>query len=185
VSGRRKPAVSGRRNPAAGFSLVELALAIGLAALLGGLGAALAPQGNPGLAAAGGELRAAVEQAFLLARARSGPVRLALGGHTPACARTCAGPGDGLEVLPLVLPRGVRWGVPDPGMPMPEGMARPRQAHLTGAAHPCISVTPRRTALAGVWFLTDGRDAVCLRLAGTGELQLLRWRRRTRQWRRC
>ena len=61
----------------------------------------------------------------------------------------------------------------------------PRQALLTGQAHPCIAVTPRRTALADVWFLTDGRDAVCLRLAGTGELTLLRWRRRTRQWRRC
>ena len=177
--------MSGGGGPDSGFNLAELAVALGLAALLGIVGVALAPQGNPGLAAAGGELRAAVEQAFLLAAARSRPVRLALGGHGPDCPGACAVLREGGEVLPLALPRGIRWGVPDPGMPLPEGMARPRQALLTGQAHPCIAVTPRRTALADVWFLTDGRDAVCLRLAGTGELTLLRWRRRTRQWRRC
>jgi hypothetical protein len=161
-----------------GHSLLELLLVLALAALLGLMGAAFRPQGSPGLGAVQGELRGAVEQAFLLARGRGRSVRLALGGHTPACGPA----GDCGEPAPLVLPRGVRWGVADPAMPMPEGMARPALAHLTGAAHPVVTVTPLGTALAAVWFLTDGRDAVCLRLAGTGEISLYRWRHRAARW---
>jgi hypothetical protein len=161
-----------------GHGLVELLLALALAALLGALGTAWMPQGSPGLTSVQGELRAAVEQAFLLARGRGREVRLALGGHTPACRH----PPDLGGVSPLVLPRGVRWGLPDPDMRLPDAMARPERAHLTGAAHPCLTVTPGGTAQAGAWFLTDGRDAVCLRLAGTGTLTLFRWRHRSGAW---
>lgn len=164
-----------------GFSLVELVLALGLATLLGVLGVAFRPQGSPGLAAAAGELRAAVEQAFLLARARDRSVRVALGGHGPACRDGHRGCG---EVLALTLPPGVRWGLPG-DVPLPPGMEATRRAQHTGQAHPCLTVSPGRSAEAGAWFLTDGRDAVCLRLSPFGELSLLRWSRRTRQWRRA
>jgi len=164
-----------------GFSLLELALVLFLAGLLTALGAAGMGRGHAALTAVQGELRAGVEQAFLLARARGRPVRLALGGHGAACGD----PGACGEPWPLTLPQGVRWGTPGPDLPLPPAMDPPVQALRTGWAHPVLSVTPRHTALAGVWFLTDGRDAVCLRLSPFGELSLLRWSRRTRQWRRA
>lgn len=168
-----------KRSARAGFSLLELVLVLGLIAVLGGF-AGLAPApANPGLAAVQGELRASVEQAFLLARARGRPVRVALGGHVPACRHRECG-----EVLPLTLPRGVRWGIPHSCVPLPPGMEGTIKAHLTGQAHPCLSVSPGRTAEASAWFLTDGRDALCLRLSGRGQLTLLRWRHRLRRWER-
>ena len=167
--------MSGRRR---GHSLLELLLVLALVALAGALGVAFLVRGNPGFGSLQGELRAAVEQAFLLARGSGQEVRVALGGHTAACRH----PQDCGEILPLTLPRGVRWGVPDPSMRLPEGMPRPERAHLTGMAHPCITVTPEGTALADVWFLTDGRDVLCLRLAGIGEITLYRWRQRSARW---
>jgi type II secretory pathway pseudopilin PulG len=162
----------------AGFSLLEATLVLGLIGILGGLAAFALTAGSPALNAVQGELRASVEQAFLLARARGCPVRVALGGHVPDCRgrRECA------QVLPLALPRGVRWGIPHPAFPLPPGMEDTRRAHLTGQAHPCITVSPGRTAEASTWFLTDGRDAVCLRLSDNGRLTLLRWRHRQRRW---
>jgi len=72
----------------AGFSLVELVLVLGLIGLLGGLAGASLNPGGPALGAVQGELRAGVEQGFLLARARGCRVRVALGGvergHAPA-----------------------------------------------------------------------------------------------------
>jgi hypothetical protein len=152
--------------------MVEMMLALGLAGILGAMAWSVPPAGNPALTAVQGELRAAVEQAILRARARDQPVRLALGTGK-------GGPGD---TPPLVLPRGVRWGLPDPTVPLPPGMADAARARWMGAAHDAILVTPRGTAEANVWFLTDGRDAVCLRLSGQGALTQLRWRRRTGQW---
>ena len=152
--------------------LVVLAILGGLAAL-GGLGR---PPGNPALAAVQGELRASVEQAFHLARARGRPVRLALEAPAPEGGDT--GP------RPLILPRGVRWGLP-PEVPLPPDMKDTLRARHTGSAHPCITVTPWRTATATAWFLTDGRDAVCLRLEGHGRITLLRWRHRPGRWERA
>ena len=163
-----------------GFSLVELVLVLALAGLLGGLAGGAGPAGGPALAAVQGELRAAVEQAFLLARARGCRVRVALGGAPAGRSRR----GDRVAVPALVLPPGVRWGLPRSAVPLPPGMRETRQAHLTGQAHPGISVGPGRTAEASVWFLTDGRDAVCLRLSGRGRITLLRWRRPLGRWSR-
>ncbi|MGA2080030.1 MAG: hypothetical protein ABSH53_05380 [Holophaga sp.] len=157
-------------RPPEGQTLLELVLALGLAGLASGLAGMAVPCGGPALAAVQGEMRASVEHAFLLARARGRPVRVVLK----------RGDGDG-DLPPLTLPRGVRWGL-HPDVPLPRGMEDTLHAHLTGVAHPRITVTPGRTAQANAWFLTDGRDALCLRLSDTGHLTLLRWRRRTGQW---
>lgn len=164
----------------AGFSLLELQVVLAVIAILCVMAVRLDP-GSMALTAVQGELRACVEQAFQLARFRGCPVRVALAGPAPVRRGR---PREGADVLPLKLPRGVRWGLPHSGIPLPPGMGRTAQAHLTGQAHPCITVTPARTAEATAWFLTDGRDAVCLRLSDQGQLTLLRWRRRLRQWER-
>ena len=167
--------------PARGFSLLELALALGLVALLGALAAVSMSPGSRALNAVQGELRASLEQAFLLARARGVPVRVALGGPVPAGRDRRRESG---AILPLTLPRGVRWGLPHPATPLPPDMKPTVRAHLTGQAHPFITVTPARGAEASTWFLTDGRDAICLRLGDAGQITLLRWRHRTRRWER-
>jgi hypothetical protein len=169
----------------AGCSLVELVLVLGLIGLLGGLAGASLNPGGPALGVVQGELRAGVEQGFLLARARGCRVRVALGGveRGPAPARR-GGRKDCGEVPPLILPPGVRWGMPRPAVPFPPQMKETRRAHLTGEAHPCVTVSPAGTAEASVWFLTDGRDVVCLRLGDEGQITLLRWRHRLRRWTR-
>jgi len=150
-----------------GYSLLEATVVLALVGAVGSLGAARLP--GPGLSFLHGELRGALDQAFLLARVRGQEVRFSLGG-------------PGGEVRPVRLPRGLRWGLPASGVPLPPGMAAPVKAHLTGAAHPVLTVTPRGTVTACAWFLTDGRDALCLRLSGQGCLQVLRWRRARRAW---
>jgi hypothetical protein len=173
---------------------VETVLVLGLAGVLAGF-AGLAPGGGSALTAVQGELRASVEQDLLLARALGRPVRAAPGGKGQEGAREGAqerahesvwSGDDGLPALavPLTLPKGVRWGLPDPAVPLPAGMAGTLRAHRTGAAHPADVLAPGGSAEAGTWFLTDGRDAVCLRLSGRGRITLLRWRRRTGRWER-
>jgi hypothetical protein len=166
----------------AGTSLLELTLVLGLAALLGWLGAGFPRRGHAGLAAAQGELRASVEQAFLLARARGTVVVVALSGHSAGCAGLHPRGEHGV-VPPLTLPRGVRWGIPDPSVPPPPGAGDTLQAHRTGQAHACITVTPDRSAEANAWYLSDGEDAVYLGLSDRGRITLLRWRHHLRQWR--
>jgi hypothetical protein len=153
----------------AGHTLLEATLVLGLMGILSCLGAATLDLRGPALALLPLELRGALDQAFLLARARGSDVRVALGG-------------PGGDVAPVILPRGVRWGLPGPSVPIPDGMDPPRRAHRTGAAHPILTVTPRGTATASAWFLTDGRDALCMRLSGEGQLHLLRWRWERRAW---
>jgi hypothetical protein len=150
---------------------VELVLALGITAILAAVALDRGPSGGPVLTAVQGELRAAVEQALILARRQNRPVRLALG--------TGGARGD---LPPLVLPRGVRWGLPPSGVPLPPDMDTTVRAHRTGAAHDRVVAHPGGTVEANAWFLTDGRDAVCLRLAGDGGVTLLRWRRRTGRW---
>lgn len=166
------PPPAGNRDPRGGHSLVELVLALLLAGALMAVAVPGRPWGSPALTAVQGELRAAVEQAFRLARARGVPVRLALG----------SGAGPGGDLPPLALPRGVRWGLPHPAVPLPEDMGATLRAHRAGAAHDTLTVTPWGTTTGNVWFLTDGRDAVCLRLSSEGAITLLRWRRRTGRW---
>jgi hypothetical protein len=153
----------------AGHTLFETTLVLGLAGALACAGAMVLAPGGAMLTFLPVELRGALDQAFLLARARGRDLRVSLGG-------------PGGEVLPVPLPRGVRWGLPASGIPIPPGMDAPMKAHLTGAAHPVLTVTPRGTATASAWFLTDGRDALCLRLSGQGGVQFLRWRRARRAW---
>jgi hypothetical protein len=61
-------------------------------------------------------------------------------------------------------------------------MAKPVAADKTGEAHGRITVTPRHTTTATVWFLTDGQDVLCLRLGGRGQHQMLRWRAAKKTW---
>ena len=124
------------------------------------------------LAAAHQEIRGSLEQAFTLARARGTNVTVALG--------QASGAG---EHLPVQLSRKVKWGKPD-HIPLPPGMDAPTVATRTGEAHAILTVTPRRTALASTWFLNDGRETLCMRLSGHGQLQVLRWRRDLSKWTR-
>lgn len=152
-----------------GHTFLELCVALAILAVLSGAGAATLDLGGPSLALLPMELRGALDQGFLLARARGRDVRVALGGA-------------GGEVPPVVLPRGVRWGLPAGDVPRPPGMGATVKAHLTGAAHPVVTVTPRGTATAGCWFLASKREALCVRLSGHGGLRVLRWRSRARTW---
>ena len=171
---------AGKDRLQVGASLLEALVALAIMGILLAVGLARMDLGSPGLGAVQGELRGALEQALLQARAQGREQRVALQ----------AGP-DGRTVLtepgalrPLLLPRGVHWGLPAGGVPLPPGMAQPVRAHLTGQAHAAVTVTPQSTAMASVWFLHDGQDALCLRLSDHGHLQLLRWRHHLRQWTR-
>jgi len=158
---------------ASGFTLAESSLTLGIVGLLGALGlGSLDLGGNLALSGFQVELRGCLEQAFHLARARGSDVAVVL--NSPAAQ----------DVVPLQLPRGVRWGSL-PGIPLPPGMDETVKAARTGLAHARITVTPRRTATASAWFLNDGRDVLCMRLSGHGRLQLLRWRSGCRAWTRC
>ena len=158
------------RGGQGGVGLLEAVLALGIIAILALLGLTRLDVGHPGLLAVQGELRGAVEGAMLQARAQGGTVDLSL--------KSPRGP-----LRPLTLPRGVAWGLPE-GVRPPSGMDPPLLAHRTGEAHAVVPVTPRTTALASVWFLKEGQDALCLRLNGHGQLTLLRWRNRQQEWRR-
>jgi hypothetical protein len=129
-----------------GCTLLETTLVLGLLALLACAGMASVRTGPLGLAFLPGELRGALDQAMLRARAQGRDVRLSLdraGGDVP----------------PVVLPRGVRWGTPpDMHPPRPPGMEPTVKAHLAGFSHPFVTLTPRGTAKAACWFLTDGRN---------------------------
>ena len=125
------------RRVGAGFSLLELQVVLAVIAILCVMAVRLDP-GSMALTAVQGELRACVEQAFQLARFRGCPVRVALAGPAPVRR----GRPRRRRRSPLKLPRGVRWGLPHSGIPLPPGMGRTAQAHLTGQAHPCITVTP-------------------------------------------
>ena len=152
-----------------GPTFLELCVVLAILGALGGVGMASIDLGGPSLAFLPVELRGALDQGFLLARARGREVRVALGG-------------PGGEVPPVLLPRGVRWGLPAGDIPLPPGMRATRTAHRTGAAHPVVTVTPRGTATAGCWFLASRGDALCVRLSGRGGLKVLRWRRGLRAW---
>jgi len=158
---------------AAGFTLAETSITVGIvgALMLGGL-STLDMGGSLALTGFQVELRGCLDQAFILARARGSNVTVAL--NTPATQ----------DVLPLQVPRGVYWGKP-PEVPLPPGMDPTIKASQTGLAHARITVTPRRTATASAWFLHDRRDVLCMRLSGTGRVQLLRWRASQKKWTRC
>ncbi|MBL0211704.1 MAG: hypothetical protein IPQ13_12465 [Holophagaceae bacterium] len=166
------PAPASRRC-SRGFSLTEVCMCFGIVGILGGFGASALSLSSAGLASVQQDLDGALYQAFHQARAQGRNVQVALGAKSASS-----------DVLPVALPRNVRWGKPA-SVPLPPGMAKPVLADKSGEAHGRITVTPRHTATATVWFLTDGKDVLCLRMAGHGERQLLRWRAAKRTWGRA
>ena len=164
-----------------GTTLGELVVVLALVGVLLTFGAARFDSGSAGIRAVRGELKACLEQAFLRAQAQGSDVKVTLqaqGARVPG-----SGPDPG-PVAPLALPRGLRWGLPEHGIPFPPGMDPPTVAQRTGQAHASVTFTPRHTAQGAVWFLTDEKDALCLRLSGHGQVQLLHWRHRDRRWTR-
>jgi len=152
-----------------GFSLAETSVVLGILGILAVAGTACIDFGSVELAVAQEDLRGGIQQAFHLARAKGQDVIVTLGDPgTPG-------------ILPVNLPKKVKWGKPD-NIPVPPGMDEPKKAGSTGEAHPKITITPRHTATASAWFVNDGREALCMRLSGKGHLQMLRWRRSTRRW---
>jgi type II secretory pathway pseudopilin PulG len=155
-----------------GFSLLETLAVTGIAGALGfGAYGALNTRG-PALTVATREIEGSLDEAFTLARASGQAVEV-----SASSARD-------LGHLPVSLPRTVRWGLP-PGVPLPPHMDSTLRAAATGEAHPAITVTPRHTATATVWFLNDGGDALCIRVNDRGHVTELRWRASRGRWGRA
>jgi hypothetical protein len=115
------------------------------------------------------DLRRNLHLAFRLASAHQRPVTLEPG---RASAKGSLG---------IHLPEGVRWGRPS-AIPLPPSLAG--TGWRGGRPRP-ITVMPHRGATANVWFLHHGREALCLRLALTGAVEMLRYRPFLRAWTRC
>ncbi len=168
------PGVPARRRPAClGFTTLETVITLGIAGVLSLAGLAVVDlQGGVDLAMAQQELRGCLDQAFVQARASGRNVTL-----------VPAGEGGGPGIIPVLLPRQVKWGKPA-AIPLPPGMDDPRKADTVGESHHRITVTPRRTVTASAWFLNNGADALCFRLNGHGRLHVLRYRAAQRRWER-
>ena len=160
------------RDSQRGMSLLEFAISMGIVGALGlgALGTTRIP--GPDLTIAAQELTCSLDEAFVLARASGQPV-LVSGSST-----------KGIGHLPVSLPRSIHWGLP-PDIPLPPHMDPTVKAASTGEAHTAIVITPRHTATATVWFLNDGRDALCLRVNDQGQRTLLRWRASRHRWGRA
>jgi len=161
---------AGRRSQR-GTSLLELTVAMGVSGILAVVGVSRWDTGHTELTAAQHELTESLDQAFVLARARGVNITVGLGSGMDA------------NHLPVRLGRKVRWGKPAQ-IPLPPGMDDPVKADTLGEAHPTITVTPRHTATASLWFLNDGEEALCMRLTNRGRVRMLRWRMNTRRWTR-
>jgi prepilin-type N-terminal cleavage/methylation domain-containing protein len=155
-----------------GMSLIELLAATGIAGALsmGALGAARIK--GPALTVAGQEIQGSLDQAFALARASGQPVEVS------------ATSTKDIGHLPVSIPRSIHWGLPE-GVPLPPHMGPTTRAATSGEAHTTITVTPRHTATATVWFLNDGEDALCLRVNDHGRANLLRWHASRHRWTRA
>ena len=166
------PGADGRRRPSLGFSQMELLTTFAIAATLALAGLAVAEPTGLGLTVVSQDLQGCLDQAFHQARAQGRNVTIA-----PASV-------GGPNIIPLHIPRGVRWGKPD-HIPVPPGMDPPKVAAATGEAHPKITITPRHTVTATAWFLNDGKESLCVRLSGQGRLEVLRYRLRSHRWERA
>ena len=155
-----------------GMSLLEMTVATGIAGALGlaGLGSFFLP--SPSLAIATQEIQGSLDQAFCQAQASGQSVEVS------------ASRAKDLGHLPVSLPRDLHWGLPA-GTPLPPGEDPATRAAATGEAHAAITVTPRHTATATVWFLNDGADALCIRVNDRGRVSTLRWRAAKRRWGRA
>jgi hypothetical protein len=173
ATSRTQPCARARRcPPCLGFTSFETLVTLGIAGLLSLAGLATVEFNSIGLSMAQQELQGCLDQAFVQARAQGRNVIL-------AAARDGGGPG----IIPVHLPRRVKWGKPA-NIPLPPGMDDPSRADTVGQAHLRITVTPRRTVTASAWFLNDGKDALCFRLSGHGRLHVLRFRALNRRWER-
>lgn len=152
-----------------GMSLIEMLAVMGIAGALGMGALGVSQLRGPALSVAGQEIQGSLEQAFFMARHSGHPVIVS--------ASTTKDIGH----LPVSLPRSIHWGLPE-GVPLPPHMDPTINATTTGEAHRTITVTPRHTATATVWFLNDGEDALCLRVNNQGRATLLRWRAHRHQW---
>jgi type II secretory pathway pseudopilin PulG len=166
------PGSAVRRRPGLGFTSTETLITLGIAGLLSAAGLATLNFHGVDLSVAQQELQGCLDQAFVQARASGRNVTL-------APARDGGGPG----IIPVHLPRRVKWGKPA-HIPLPHGMADPLRADSTGESHARITVTPRRTVTSSAWFLHDGKEALCFRMSGHGRLNVLRFRTVSRRWER-
>ncbi len=152
-----------------GFTFAELLVATGILGILSGAGASIFSLRGVDLAVAQDELRGSLDQAFAMAR-------------NHGCNITLSMKDEGrMDVLPVRLPRSVKWGKPA-GIPLPPGVQPPKKAATDGESLPSITVTPRRTATAALWFVNDGSDALCMRLNGHGHVLMYRWRSGLSRW---
>ena len=135
---------------------------LGMASLLPG------PLCSP-LRSARQELQRTLKLAFRLASTHRCPVTLE------------PGPTQGRGRIGMNLPEGVRWGRPT-AVPLPPSLVG--TGWRSGAPHP-ITVMPHRRAMANVWFLHHGQEALCLRLSLTGAVEILRYRPRIGSWTVC
>ena len=167
----RLPSGAGR-SLQRGHSLLELTVVMGVSGLLSLAGLSGLDAGRLELDAAQQELVESLDQAFVLARARGVNITVGLAS------------GQDANHLPIRLGRHVHWGKPA-RVPLPPGMADPAKADTQGEAHRTITVTPRHTATASLWFLNDGEEVLCMRLSNRGRVRMLRWRADARRWTRA
>lgn len=153
-----------------GFTTVEVSVVTGIVGILTALGLGMLDMEGLALTSVQEDLRGSIQHALILAHAQGRNVTVALGEEKQ------------VDILPVTLPTKVKWGKPDT-IPLPKGVPEPKVATQTGQAHARITVSPGHTATASLWFLNDGRDALCMRLSDRGHLQLLRWNHRERRWR--
>jgi hypothetical protein len=80
------------------------------------------------------------------------------------------------RIAPLV-PKSLAWGKPA-RVPLP-----PRTLDARWAEAPkSFTLTPWHTATEGMWFLNDGRRALCVKLSAKGDVKVLRFRPLLRRW---
>ncbi|HJV88673.1 MAG TPA: hypothetical protein VJ623_00080 [Holophagaceae bacterium] len=161
------PGTSSRRQK--GTTLAEVMAVTGILGVLGAVGVTATRFQGADLAVAQMELKGSLDQAFTEARARGRNVTVSMSNEKAT------------DVLPVRLPRTIRFGKPD-HIPLPPGVAQPKVAATTGEAHPSITVTPMRTATAALWFLNNGDEALCMRLNGHGSVLMYRWRSQLNRW---
>lgn len=158
-----------RRHHQRGFTFAELLVTTGIIGILAGTGLSWSALNGVDLAAAQDELQGSLDQAFALARARGTNVTVSMKDE------------GRMDVLPVRLPKRIKWGKPD-SIPLPPGVQPPKKADRLGESLPSITVTPRRTSTAALWFVHNGQEALCMRLNGHGHVLMYRWRRDLSRW---
>lgn len=86
-------------------------------------------------------------------------------------------PRRGRGRLAPLLPESFAWGKP-PRVPLPPRILDARWADAPRS----FTLTPWRTATAGMWFLREGSRALCVSVSAKGEVKVLRFRPLLRRW---